>query len=95
MEMFQGLDVAAVGHPSLTAIVKGGDKDSMVDTDLCMEMKILVLKDPATESPKNCWCLFDSVLNLIMDNGIFRENASQVSERRDYRELIVVSSEVW
>ena len=41
MEMFQLLDVVAVGHPSLTAIEKGGDSDSMVDTDLCMEMKII------------------------------------------------------
>ena len=54
MEMFQGLDVAALGHPSLTAIEKGGDANSMVDTDLCMEMKILVLKDPTTESSKSC-----------------------------------------
>lgn len=52
VEVFQGLDVAAVSNPCFTAVEEGGDADCLVDTYFCVEMKVLVLKNPPPESPK-------------------------------------------
>ncbi len=52
VEAFQGPDVAAVGHPSFTAIKEGCYAHSLLQNNLCGEMKVLVLEDSAPESPK-------------------------------------------
>ena len=52
VKVFQGLDVAAVSNPGFTAVEEGGDADRLVDTDFCIEMKVLILKNPPPESSK-------------------------------------------
>lgn len=51
VEVFQGL-VAAVSNPWFTAVEEGDDADCLVDAYFCVEMKVLVLKNPLPESPK-------------------------------------------
>ena len=51
MKLFQGLDVTAVSNPGFTAVEEGGDADCLIDRDFCASVKVLVLKDPAPESP--------------------------------------------
>ena len=43
--------MAAVSNPGFTAVEEGGDADCLVDTDFCLKIKVLVLKNPAPESP--------------------------------------------
>ena len=44
--------MAAVSNPGFTTVEEGGDADRLVDTDFCVEMKVLVLKNSPSESPK-------------------------------------------
>jgi len=52
VEVFQGPDVVAVSNPGFTAVEEGGDADSLVDADFCVEMKVLILKNPPPEFSK-------------------------------------------
>lgn len=72
--------MTAVGYPCFTAIKQGGDTDSLVYGDLCGRMKVFIMKDSTSKSPKGNLCLFDSALDLIVDAAILREKTPQIFE---------------
>lgn len=44
VEILQGLHVLAISYLGFTATEQSGNTDSLVDTDFCVQMKVLVLK---------------------------------------------------
>lgn len=91
MKLFQRLHMVTVGDPSFTAIEKGSDTNGLIDRCFCV--KILVLKDSATESSKGSRYLLDPVLNLIVNTIVFTEYASRVSEKWYNRQFFISNSE--
>lgn len=50
MEAFHGLDVLAVCRPCFAAIEEGGDTDGIVDSNLGVQVEVVILEDPAADA---------------------------------------------
>ena len=48
MEALQDLDVTAVCCPCFTAVEEGGDTDSVVNSNLGVQMQVVILEDTAS-----------------------------------------------
>lgn len=46
MEALQGFYVTTIGDPCFTAVEEGGDADSFVNSNLGVQVEVVVLEDP-------------------------------------------------